>query len=280
MTIRSKMGCISLLGLVLGLPAAAWAQDSTVTTPTLEGTTSEYPKEFINRPNTLHAGMVELHLHLIASLSKDAVFKPFVLAPHVHYGVTDKLQIGIVHNSSLCLAGKDNGCPMVYNDTTLDAYWNFIRDDKQDFNLHAGIDGDYVKDTAGDTKVLLAIRAGVYGSMLLSSTFAIYVDPFLSVGVTERDLGNKESFGIPVRLAFQATPEITPLLDVFFGGPFKNFGDNITLGVGVGVNYAITNMFDIIAEFTFNDLVLPDGAPGSAADNRSLLVGLVYRIGK
>ena len=44
------------------------------------------------------------------NMSADAVGKPFSIAPDIYYGVSDKLSVGLTHDTGLCLAGEENGC--------------------------------------------------------------------------------------------------------------------------------------------------------------------------
>lgn len=203
--------CASLFTLAAAA-STALAQDPAAAQPavTAEETGGAYPLEFIKRPNTLDAGMLEVRLDLNASLSKDAAFKPFALAPSVFYGVNDKLQVGLVHTDSLCLASEENGRDMVYKGGTLDGQYNFLRDATKDINAHVQLDFNLFKDTADDTKVAMVLRLGVFGSILFGEQLALYFDPQIGIGITEHDAGNKESFLLPFRLAYQATPNLTP----------------------------------------------------------------------
>jgi hypothetical protein len=270
---KNRRVLLCLLSLVgVAGPRVAAAQDAPA-----------YPLEFIARPNTLLAGMLEVRGDFVASVSKDRVLEPFVIAPDLNYGVTDKLQVGLLHASSLCLAGEANGCPMVYQDFTFDVLYNFVRTATQDFNLHAGVDTDLIKHVHGtesETHVAVALRAGVFGSILLGSQFAIYVDPSISVGVTERDSGNKESFSIPIRPTLQALPELAIFIDTGVGGPFEDLGDNLVVPLGVGANFALSNLLDLGVQFLFLDLVRADGDPTGAADERAVVVYAAYRLGR
>jgi hypothetical protein len=268
---------LSLLGLALSLPRHSWAQDPVVEEEPVLAAADPYPLEFIARPNTLHEGMLELRLDAIASLSSGAVFKPFILAPSVNYGINDAFQIGILHSASLCLSGTSGGCPSVYNDITVDAHYNFLRDATRDVNVHAGVDVTFI-DVLDDTRIATALRVGVFGSIVFASRLALYFDPFIAIGVTERDLGVDQGFAIPLRLAFQATPELTPFLDVALGGPFSNLGDNLGMPVAIGVNYALSNMFDLGAAIGLLDLLGGDDYNG-AFDRRQVVVYGAYRLG-
>ena len=65
-----------------------------------------------------------------------------------------------------------------------------------DLAAHGGIDFN-----ALSPELLMALRLGLKGKMMAGPIMLIF-DPFLSIGLTKRDLGNKERLGIPVRVGF------------------------------------------------------------------------------
>src|SRR4051812_45713682 len=70
---------------------------------------------------TLPKGRLLLDAYIAASLSTDAVFKPFSISPDIWYGATDDVTVGLVHSGlgttgfiglagqSLCLSGTGGG---------------------------------------------------------------------------------------------------------------------------------------------------------------------------
>src|ERR1044071_2827536 len=69
------------------------------------------------------AGMVGARILLDINLSTDLAGKPISLAPDLYYSVTDKLQLGLLHEGpmgwqarpglGLCFTGESNGCPKI-----------------------------------------------------------------------------------------------------------------------------------------------------------------------
>src|SRR5262245_46883913 len=79
------------------------------------------------------AGMLSVRILLLANLSADNAGKPVSLAPDLYYSITDRLQLGVLHEGpmgwqakpglGLCFSGQNNGCPRVYDNIGLDVMY-------------------------------------------------------------------------------------------------------------------------------------------------------------
>ena len=210
-------------------------------------------------------------------LFPDNAGKPISLSPAVYYGVSDKLTVGLTHDRGttwltprpsvgitiidvggfpvpslqgpgICVTGEDGGCGKVYNNIGVDALFGVSQDAKMGLAVHGGLDVN-----AFDPFVL-ALRAGVLGQYVVNDKISVAFDPRINVGVTERDFGNKESIDIPLWLWFKATNQVSAYVHSGFASTFEDFGDNVAIPLGLGVNFAATEKLTVGADFHFLDL--------------------------
>ena len=234
---------------------------------------------------TLGQGAIDINGDLVIGLWKDNAGKPISIVPNLYYGVNNQLSVGIAHNfiadtfatagfaRGLCLSGESDGCiNKLYSGLSLDALYSFMRQSTMDIGAHGGLDID-----ALSPDFLMLLRVGVKGKMLAGPLMIIF-DPFIRFGLTKRDAGNKEDLGIPVRLAFLATPQLNVNLSVGLFGPLDGFGDSYNAPLGLGAGFALNSQLDLRAQFTFDNLLgkLPDGV--GRADRRTLAVGAAFHM--
>jgi hypothetical protein len=227
---------------------------------------------------TLRAGGVGIDGDVAVGMSSGATGKPISIVPNVYYGVSDTLSVGIGSNpgseifqnaagAGLCLSGEANGCGKIYNNVSLDALFSFMRSGTMDLGAHGGL------DTSFGTETLLGVRVGAKGKTLLGPLVLTF-DPFIRIGVNKRDVGNKELIYVPVRLGFNATPQLNVGPSVGIWGPLDGFGDAYFVPVGLGGTFAINSNISARAQFTFDNLA----GKGGGADFRTLSLGAVYRM--
>ncbi len=215
------------------------------------------------------------------SLSAGAVGKPFSLAPSLYYGVSDKLTLGVSHDggtttfsprpapgAGICLAGKKNGCEKPYNNIGFDALFGLAQG-KFSVAAHPGVDILRISDP-----LLVSLRLGVLGRYEVAPKFAIVFDPSLRLGLTKRDLGNKEFLNVPVYAWIVATPKVGVYATTGIAGPTSGFGDGYTIPVGAGATFASSEKLSIGADFLFTNLA----GKGSSADGRALGVRVAFAL--
>jgi hypothetical protein len=235
---------------------------------------------------TLKAGGIGVDGDVAISMTKELVGKPFSIVPNVYYGVNDALSVGLASNTiseifqgaagnGLCLAGTSGGCGKIYTNISLDALYSFMRSATMDLGAHGGLDTGF-----GDS-TLLSVRLGVKGKTLAGPLVLVF-DPSLNIGANNRDIGNKETIAVPVRIGFMATPQLNVGLSTgifgFLNPPVGGFGDSYVVPVGVGGTFEINGNLAARAQFTLDNLggKLPAGA--GRADFRTLSFGAVYRM--
>jgi hypothetical protein len=225
---------------------------------------------YFQRPLTNPAGTVTINGAVDLNLSKDAVLKPVWVTPNIYYGVTDQLTLGLAHGAwedifhgggGLCLGGDSRGCGKVYNNVSLDGLYSLVRQANFELAAHAGFDFRDIDQKHLGLHVGAALK-------FTSGPLAIVADPSLGIGLNKRDMGNKESLTVPLRIGFQASPTVAAFLDTGIGGPTSDFGDSYVIPAGVGALVAVAPIADLGAKFEFGNLA----GKGHTADDRDLMI--------
>jgi hypothetical protein len=225
------------------------------------------------------AGMVSARILLDINLSDGNAGKPISLAPDLYYSVSDRLQLGLLHEGpmgwqarpgvGLCLTGKDNGCPHVYDNVGFDLMYGLAFE-----QVHLSAHGSVFVNSFDPARTSLAL--GVAGKAHLSDRVALVFDPKIAIAVTERDT-NDDALYIPVELEFQlGAPTMVKLLTGLSGG-LSSFGDTFQVPLGVGLVQNLNPHFDLGARFSFDNLLGQQPQGVGAADARSLAILLNIR---
>lgn len=224
------------------------------------------------------AGMVSARILLDINLSTDLAGKPISLAPDLYYSVTDRLQLGLLHQgpmgwqsragSGLCLTGEDNGCPDVYDNIGFDVMYG-IAYGKTHVSAHSSLFINSFDPT------LMSLALGFAGKARLSDRFAIYYDPKVAIALTERDIQD-DALYIPLELQFQAAAPTTLKLLTGLSGELSAFGDTYQIPFGVGVMQNLNEHFDLGARFSFDNLLgeTPEGADSTDARSFAILLNV------
>jgi len=240
-------------------------------------------------PN-LNAGGLMVYGNITVSMSKELVGKPITIAPDVYYGVNDQLTVGLVHQpgfianygGGICANGKKKTagveidyCGKTYNNVGAEALYALMNG-ATSLSAQAGF---HMADIDNSIMQLHLGVAGRWGS----GNLGIFFNPMLAIGLNKRDGakdpttgatvgGNKEHIMIPVRVAFQATPVLSPFLDTGIGGPLDGFGDAYGVPLGIGALFGASPNLSVGAEFLFPEVAggadVPKGA--SRTDMRVL----------
>jgi len=223
--------------------------------------------------------MVAARVLLGFNLSKDAAGEPVSLAPDLYYGVTDRVQIGLVHQGpmgwqgrpglGICFTGEEHGCPEVYDNLGFDLMVGLAFE-----KVHMSLHSTLFINTFDPFATSLAL--GFAGKAHLSGNFAVYFDPKIAISLNERDLVDDALF-IPLELQFQAAPRTTLKLLTGLAGGLTEFGDNYEIPLGLGIMQNLSEHFDLGARFSFDNLLGHEDANIGRADARSLAVLLNIR---
>jgi hypothetical protein len=233
----------------------------------------------VQGPEGLFHARVLLHINT----SKNSVAKPISLAPDFHYGVTDSLQLGLLHNlpmgwltrpgAGLCLTGDDGGCPRVYNNVGFDLMYGLVFGDVH-FSLHSTL---YVLSLADPTPMMLTL--GLTGKFHLSDSVALFLDPQIGLAVSDRDSGlNPDMLFLPVELQFQLSAPVALKLLTGVTGSLDALGDTHQIPLGLGLVGNVSESFDIGLRFAFDNLLgeRPEGVEATDARSLSLLMHLRF----
>ena len=291
----------SILVAIAALSSPALAQvegeeETSSSTPDSGGmvvwTAVTWPTELNEQPLVMSKGMIQIHLDAFANLSSGNAFKPFALAPDIHYGITDRITVGLLHNIGLCLTGTDGGCRGVYDDVAIQGRFLVLRNYQLELAGVASVDAMTIDPFA------LALRLGAAFKFKMGR-LAFFLDPNFKIGLTQRELPvgsmmpmtNKETLAIPLRVSFQATNRLAVYartglaggsvrVDPNPGAQLDNFGDSWAIPFGIGAQFGVTTRFDIGLEFNLPTLLWPgrgDMDPG-AFDIRTMILFADYRI--
>ena len=232
--------------------------------------------DFNSRALTPHAGGIAVYGALNINLSKSLVAKPVWITPNVYYGISDQLAVGVATNvfaetwdfapGGLCLGGQERGCFKTFNNLSFDALFSFMKQAGTEIAAHGGI------DLLSIDPMFASLRLGVRGKVG-GGPIAVVFDPAINIGITKRDQGNKEAITVPVRVGFQASPELNLGLATGIQGPTSSFGDFYRVPVGVSGIFGLAPNIDVGAHFTFINLI----GKGHSADGRILGLFLNFR---
>jgi hypothetical protein len=212
---------------------------------------SDYPEEYVKRPQVVTQGMVQLRGDLGVNLSYGSEFKPLVLAPSIDYGATDDLQLSLYHEGSICL----NDCKF-YNDVGVQAKYLFLRQDSFSLSVFGG-----TKINNFDPFVLQG-RAGLGFWTIAGEQFALNGSLGVGVGITNRDLIKQDTLELALQPSFNFTPQVAGFLNTGFATNFTSFGDFWRIPLGFGALYTMDKALDLGGDLTF-PIVLGGNSSGT-----------------
>lgn len=205
------------------------------------------------------------------SLVPRSTGEPISIAPDAWYGITDRLTVGLVHSSpsvdridaraSFCLRGTDLTCDRAYRGSGLDVRYRL----HENFAPRARL---LVRDV-DPFKPALAIGALARWT---SGRFSVKTDPYVRLGLANRDQGNRAAFVIPVWVGFQ--PTCRWLLELHTGadGDLAVLRDGWHMPLSAVVTARATAAIDVVVEAGFSQLY----GPQIDIRQRSLLVTVAY----
>jgi hypothetical protein len=227
-------------------------------------------------------GMVHSRILLHINTSRDLVGKPVSLAPDLYYAVNDSLQLGLLHNlpmgwltrpgAGLCLSGTDKGCPRVYSNLGFDLLYGMLFGDVN-LSLHSSF---YLLQIADPTPLMLTL--GLAGKLHFSEVFAIFFDPQIGFGLSNRDTGNGDQLFIPIELQFQLAPPVALKILTGTTGYLSNFGDTYQIPLGLGLVGNVSESIDLGLRFAFDNMLgkLPEGVSRTQSSSLSLLMHIRF----
>jgi hypothetical protein len=200
---------------------------------------SDYPLEYVKRPQVVLGGMVQLQGNALINLSNGEEFRPVILAPRLDIGLTDDLQLSYFQERGFCV----NDCTF-FRDLGLEAKYLFVRQESFSFSVFGGS-----KIDAFDPFVLQA-RAGLGFWVAANDQFAINGSLATFVGITNRQ-GNPDMLVFKLQPAFNITPEFAVFFNTGFTASFQQFGDAWRIPLGLGAVVSTDEHVDVGASFDF-----------------------------
>jgi hypothetical protein len=165
---------------------------------------AERNTDFVARPLVLAPGELDAQLTLEMGFPATTIISETSLAPDLWVGVTRRLTVGLVHSNrsvdlldagnTICLRDKFFDCDGSYHGSGLDARYA-IRDDLAPRVRVLLRDLDPAKPAT-----MLGVLARWQRGRLSVTT-----DPYLRLGLANRDRGNRAAINLPVWLAVQPT---------------------------------------------------------------------------
>jgi len=235
----------------------------------------------VSRGVQLPAGMLSARVMLAINLSKDLAGEPISLVPDISYGVTDRLQLSLVHSGpmrwqsrpglGLCLTGTSNGCPNVYDNVGVDVMYGLMFGKQLHLSAHAAL---YLESFDPATTML---AVGAAGKLHFGDRVALFFDPQLGIALSDRDV-HDDALIVPLELQYQLNAPSSVKLLTGVNGSLSAFGDTVQIPLGVGLAHNLSEHLDVAARFSFDNLLGHHATGVGAADMRSLLAMLVIRI--
>ena len=234
------------------------------------------PRDLVARPLTLARGELEARLVAELSLGRGALAAPFSLAPDAWLGVAPRWTVGVVHSAqslgliedgaTLCFRGRPPfGCDRVYTGSGVDVRWSW-----REGALAVAPRARFVVRDVDPWKP--AVTAGALARWT-RGRFAVAGDPYLRLGLANRDRGNRAALVVPVWLAVQPAGGWLVALHTGWDGELTIARDGWHGPVGLAVEARAAAHLHVAVEGGFRSLV----GPQSDAKTRALAVSLAWR---
>lgn len=211
------------------------------------------PDDLVRRPLVLDRGQVSAELTTEINAAPNQIALPISFAPDVWWGASSRLTVGVVHSrssvdrfepgASFCVRAQ---CPAFYSGSGVDVRWAALPGVVPRVRLLAReLDPWKPALLAG---ALLGWRHG---------RFAIVGDPYLQLGLANRDRGNRAALFLPVTLTVQPTCRWAISLRTGWNSDLAVWSDGWHIPVFVGVRARATEHLDIGGGLGFSTLLGP-----------------------
>jgi len=224
-------------------------------------------------------GLFTARLLLLVNASKGSFGKPTSLAPDLFYSVSDTVQLGLLHTgpmgwqtlpgAGLCLTGKSNGCPHIYDNVGFDFMYGLLFGDFH-LSAHSSL---YLYKISDPMWVMWTV--GLTGKFHFTDFVALYFDPQIGITLSHRDLYKDQLF-IPLELQIQAAAAVSVKVLSGVSGQLSALGDTYRAPLGLGVVGNLTPNVDLGLRFSFDNLLGHQLPTFSRADERS--IGILVNI--
>lgn len=218
---------------------------------------------------------VEVAATLEVSIATAPFARPTSLAPDLWWGATPRLTIGLTHShasvdqiaagASLCLRTADLGCDRTYRGSNLDARYLVYE--------------DHTVSVAPRARLLLRDIDPVKPALTLGATarwrhgrYAIAADPYLQLGLYNRDKGNHAQLWLPVYLEVTVACRWLVAAHVGWNSELIEVNDAWHLPLGGIVRVRATSFLDVGLEAGFSTL----GGPQNNIKQRAAMFTVAW----
>lgn len=220
---------------------------------------TEHATDLVTRPLALAAGGFEAQMTVEINLQKNRYGRPLSLAPDLWYGLTSRWTIGLIHSNAsvdridatatFCLRRYQTRCDRLYRGSGIDLRWSW-----KTGPLAVAPRARLLLRDVDPMKPALTLGALVRWTR---GRFAIESDPYLRLGLMNRDEGNRAALVVPVWLAVQPTCRWLIAIHTGYESEIVNARDGYHVPFGLVVRARATSHLDLGVEAGFTSLLGP-----------------------
>ncbi len=231
-------------------------------------TATASPDDLVTAPVVLHPHQIEVSLTAELGLRPRSFAKPLSLAPELEIGVLPRLTLGLIHGNRSV--------------DQIDAGGSFCVRDCDRTYVDGGLDARYQVREGIAPRLRLLMRdvdpfkpAITLGALLRwhRGRFGITGDPYLRIGLANRDLGNRAALFLPVWLAVQPTCRWLIALHTGWNSDLAVVKDGWHAPLAVIITARALPTLDFSIEAGFASLI----GPQNQTKQRALLLTAIWR---
>ncbi len=223
-------------------------------------------------PLVLDRGEVLARLSIEANVERRKLARPLSYAPDLWIGVTERLTVGLIHSSrsvdriaagaSFCVRELAGRCEHVYRGGGVDLRWAW----RPQIAWRARLllrDMDPVKPAV----TLGALVRTARGRLSITS------DPYLRIGLGNRQAGNRDALVIPVWVGIRIGGSVEVLIHTGIDGDLVVWRDGWHIPLGLGVEVTPSRAISLGIEAGFPSLL----GPQNTGDQRAATLFASWR---
>jgi hypothetical protein len=228
---------------------------------------SASPNDILARSLVLDPGGVAARVEVEFDLKAGRFATPLSIAPDLWLGVTSRLTLGLVHSSesvdliddraSFCFRGDALSCDRSYRGSGLDARWSWLEGP-----LAVAPRARFLVRDIDPWKPAVTAGALVRWTQ---GRYAITSDPYLRVGLVNRDLGNRTALVVPIWFAIQPTWRSAIALHTGWDGDLATWRDGWHVPIALELVARATRRVDLGLTAGFPHLLGPQNTPKERA---------------
>lgn len=217
------------------------------------------PTDMVSRPIVLDRGELLAALSIEVNLELRRVGMPTSIAPDLWFGVTSRWTIGLVHSShsvdridtgsTFCVRELPTKCDRLIRGTGIDVRWR-----ARGGALAVAPRGRLLLRDVDPMKPALTLGALARWT---DGRYSITTDPYLRLGLANRDLGNRAALMIPLWFAVQPGDRWQIALHTGWESELAVWRDGWHVPFGLVVQIRATDQLELGLEAGFSSLLGP-----------------------